>query len=418
MLKRSSYLIGVIVVFAGLNNAVAQWVAAAAAFMGRRGMYDAPDFMAPYTAARLVASGGGHEIYNLTVLLPLELVATHRNIPLVFLHPPFFALLLAPLSHLAFDQAYQVWTAINVGLLVVACWFLWQIAAPLPASSRALIIIGFLTLVPVPFVLRLGQSSFVRLVAWAGAYLFMRQRRDFMAGLALSGLLLAPQEVVPVAIFLAWKCKWRALMALSLMSLVAVLMSVVVAGPTTLLRYPMFALSYASHFKYGMHTSLMFGWNGLLGSTLGSQQAGLETLVGLLLALVSFLVVARVWRGPLSPEVGQFPLQWLLLTIATGLADPSLFLQDTIIFVPGAVAVLCALDGPKRRRACEAAVVGWVILSLGFYPNEVLHVSIFTLYLMGVSAILVMRRNTQGTTDAASLVPEQQAVPEERLPTS
>jgi hypothetical protein len=99
--------------------------------------------------------------------------------------------------------------------------------------------------------------------------------------------------------------------------------------------------------------------------------------------------VVRGSRGAFDVRSDGFVLQWVLLTFATVLVDPHLYLQDTVLVVPAAAALL-AVTGARRRPLAAAMLAGWALLALGVYPNEHLHVDAFGLYLLAAGAALVV----------------------------
>ena len=387
-------------VLVGLLLGYSSWLSAAQVFAGRRiPPYDAVDFAEPYAAARLIASGDGHQIYQPLRILSVEPDRQGRaDFPLVYLHPPVVASVLVPIARLPFNQAYQVWTVLNLLLLGVDCWLVWLIAEPFSKPARALILIGLLTLVPVSFNLLLGQFWTIGLFGWSGAYLFLRRGHERVAGIALSALVVSPQHLVPVVAFLIWKRKWRVLGSLVPVMLLAAAVSIAIVGPSEALRYPAFVLEYAAHNRYGMATDIMYGWNGLLGSVFGAGHPGLETLAAAPLALCTLFVAVLVWRGPIDVAGAEFPRKWLLLTAATALSDPSWFLPGTVILVPAAVGYLAADRWRRSAMAVAVLTTGWLLLNLGLFPNQYLHFSIFTAYV--VAGFALVSAHAWGTTPA------------------
>jgi hypothetical protein len=67
--------------------------------------------------------------------------------------------------------------------------------------------------------------------------------------------------------------------------------------------------------------------------------------------------------------------------LATVLADAHLYLQDTILVAPAAVAFAAAQEGGRRHAAGLALAAGWAILGLGSVPNLQWHINLFALYM-------------------------------------
>ena len=353
------------------------------------------DFPALYAAAQMVAGGSGRLLYDTAALADAEIAAAGQPVGgtgvLAYFNPPFFAALLAPLSWLPLDRAYQAWTLFGATLLAIDAWLLWRIAAPLPRRWRIALVAGFATLYPVAYGLQLGQFSLVLVTSWAAAYLLLRARREAWAGVALAPLLIKPELIVPVAAYLLWKRRWRVFSTLAPLTLAAVVAAIAIVGPDAALAYPGYLLDSTTWHGDGVATNVMFDWNGIAAmwwERPAASRAGL-LLVGAL-SLATLAAVARAWRGELDAQSPRFVVQWMLLTLATVLVDPHLYLQDTVLVVPAAAALLAAAC-PHRRPAIGAALLGgWAMLALGIYPNEHLHVNAFGLYVALAAAALLM----------------------------
>jgi hypothetical protein len=381
-----------------LGGAVASWWAQPAeAFFGRRSAWwDAGDFTVFYSAGKLVAAGDAHLLYTLsayreTQQAALEAHGLREHTTLGYYNPPFFALLFAPLSWLSFDRAFQVWTSINLALLALNGWLLWHMAGPIGRGWRLVLIAGFVTLYPVTLILQLGQFSLILMASWSAAYLLLRRGRARAAGFALLPLLIKPEMIIPVTVFLAWKRQTDALKTLLPASVLIVIGSIAIIGPIAAWDYPFYLHDSALD---GMGN--MYGWNGLLSSVRNPGHPGTQTSLALPLSLMSLGAVALTWRGPLVPDGDRFPVQWLLLVCATMLADMHFYLQDVVILVPAAVAVHATLRGWQRDVSGVALILGWLILGLGSTPNINWHLNLFATYVVAWMCVLVVLRLSEG----------------------
>ena len=367
---------------------LAQWQAPAEVFMGRREFWwDAEDFAVFYSAGDMVASGKPHLLYTISEYTgrQREILETHEDATLGFYNPAFFALLFVPFSFLPFERAFQAWSIVNAGLIAVNCYLLWRIADRLAWQWRVALIAGFLTCYPLTFVMRLGQFSLILMASWSAAYLALRSGRDRLAGLALLPMLIKPELLIPVTIFLAWKRRWGVVRTLVPGAAVAAVVSIAMIGPAAAIDYPAYLRESAVS-----GTGNMYGWNGLLSATFSPDHPGDFTLIAAPLSLITFAAVALTWRGRLDTNGSDFPRQWLLLTIASILFDVHLYLQDVLLLVPAAVAVHAGAQGWRRYGTGVALAVGWFIFGLGSRPSIDWEINLISLYMVSVVAALVL----------------------------
>ena len=139
------------------------------------------DFVNFYVGASIVRHGGGAQLYRReTQDAAYQSIAGYQSNQ-YFLHPPFEAAALMPLTFLSMEQAFVVWTLINVALL--GCLPLLLMPCIPSVAPRALLGFGFL---PVLVALTLGQDSILLLFVLTASYLLMFKQRDFAAGMVLA----------------------------------------------------------------------------------------------------------------------------------------------------------------------------------------------------------------------------------------
>jgi hypothetical protein len=158
-----------------------------------------PDFYVYYLAAQLGRVHGWAAIYDPAVFLPPVTAAVGK--PLPYLNPPELAWLVTPLSILPYPLAAWIWT----GLLAAAFVFVWYLVAPGRRMVRLIHGVGAAVLLPVFVGILFGQVSLLVVAAVAFCWWLLSRGRPWLAGLALSALILKPQVafLVPLALLLA-----------------------------------------------------------------------------------------------------------------------------------------------------------------------------------------------------------------------
>jgi Glycosyltransferase family 87 len=158
-----------------------------------------PDFFVYYLAAQLGRAQGWAVIYDPAVFLPPVTAAVGK--PLPYLNPPELAWLVTPLSVLPYSVAAWIWT----GVLAAAFGLVWHLVAPGRRLIRLIHGVAAAVLLPVFVGILFGQVSLVIVAAVAVSWWLVSRGRPWLAGLALSALILKPQIafLVPFALLLA-----------------------------------------------------------------------------------------------------------------------------------------------------------------------------------------------------------------------
>lgn len=158
-----------------------------------------PDFYVYYLAAQLGRAHGWAAIYDPSVFLPPVTAAVGK--PLPYLNPPELAWLVTPLSFLAYPIAAFIW----IGLLIAAFAVVWYLVSPGRGMVRAIHGVAAAALLPVFVGVLFGQVTLLVVAAIALSWWLLMRGRPWIAGLALSLLILKPQVafLVPLALLLA-----------------------------------------------------------------------------------------------------------------------------------------------------------------------------------------------------------------------
>src|SRR5712691_8292072 len=165
------------------------------------------DFSITYIGSRMVYLGMGPKLYDLAEQQRLKRLLVPNSLPLIYEHPPFEALLLAPLGALPYKTAYLIW-----GLINVATWLmlptLLRPYAPAPRDDLGYLVL-WLLFAPLGVALFDGQSSLLLLLVYSSTFIQLRRGRDFRGG-AIFGLgLFKFQFVIPFMLILLLQGKWR-----------------------------------------------------------------------------------------------------------------------------------------------------------------------------------------------------------------
>ena len=172
------------------------------------------DFMGFYTAATVVKQGTWSELYDTEIQLSQQQrIFGHREPTLVFIHPPFEALVLFPFAYMSYKAAYLSWNLVSLLVLICSLYLLRSSATHFGTASR--LILAASMFYPVISTLREGQDSILLLLPYVGALAGLKNNRDFRAGCALGAGLFRFQLVLPFLLVFLMRRRWRFILNLS-----------------------------------------------------------------------------------------------------------------------------------------------------------------------------------------------------------
>ena len=357
-----------------------------------RGNLRGPDFFNFYAAAWLYVNRGAQAVYDMPSQRTVELQITgedpSRFILLPYFHPPYYTLLIAPLAHLDYRQAYYLMAAINVVLVAALIAILirtsvsihrraWVVAAPLMA--------GFF---PIFVTVLQGQSDLVVLVPLAGAYAAWARGRYGWAG-ALSALALTkPQLLLLIPFLFLARRAWRALAAFAGVLVGLSVVSLVGFGLGPVLTYLNVVAVWAVTGRLPATAGLIFTDPAVysLRNLLESMPGGGKVIgLAILLLLLAFVALSLSWR-PDKPR-----LDFALAIAASLVLSPHQNVHDlALLVIPGFAAADLAVAGMLRWPHVAAAVLFFAYAAI----NMTLAVNFWSAAVgaMAVAAYLMVER--------------------------
>jgi len=311
------------------------------------------DYIAAYTAGRLVLAGRAPALYDHDVVMATQQRLLDGRAPDfydAFRNPPFFALLFAPLAVLDLLPSVLLWTVLSVDCLVAAVWLVLAERPDLRPRWRGLAVLIF-AFAPVYFGLIDGQNATLSLLLYVLLYRALLHDQPARAGLWAALGLFKPQLFVVFPLVFLLTRRWRALAVFVGVGGLLALVSLLLVGPDGLLGWLRSLLETepgnASRNAWRMH-SLKGLTDGLLPS---SPTLSLGAYAVLALPLLVALVRAWWQAGHAPPS----PTLWAFSCLVAVLVDPHLVDYDLTVLVAAGLLVAGRLPGLR-----------WLILLL--YP--------------------------------------------------
>ena len=261
-------------------------------------MREKTDFSVTYIGSRMVYLGQGHQLYDLAEQHKLKAALLKDSEPLIYEHPPFEALLLAPLGALPYKTAYLLWGLINVAIFLTLPRLLRRYATA-PRDELAYLAL-WLLFAPLGVALYQGQSSIVLLLVYGLTFIALKQGRDGRAGAILGLGLFKFQFILPFVLIFVLRRQWRFLKGFLATAAGLGVLSVVAVGWSGAWKYVELLRNVATH-----PDNVTFGKAGDMGTVQGFVHAVLgkvlnHSVISLLVAAISLGLIgwsAWRWRG-------------------------------------------------------------------------------------------------------------------------
>jgi hypothetical protein len=323
-----------------------------------------PDFTSLYTAGKCILQGDGRQLYDLdtqfTIQREFASEVKQRYNPLPYNHPPFEALLFAPLARLPYGGAYLVWALCNI-FLILGFWYLLRPRLPaLRAFFPGLPLLAIFAFFPVAMALLQGQDSILLLFLYGFVFSALATGRPFVAGLCLGLALFKFQLVLPFVLVLVLRRQWKAVAGFAASAFVLLWISAAVVGWKGLLQYPGFLLRLTrGGARVGIDPRDMPNLRGLISGSL--HLAGLPaTLLIIVLSIVLLALVAR--QRPVQPR-GQFVLGFSLFLTLTIVTSYHLQVHDlSLLIFPILMVAELFVAGEIVERARPVLIGSIVVL--------------------------------------------------------
>jgi hypothetical protein len=356
-MKRTVLLVGVLAI------EVAMFVALIPSTRHDRLM--ATDFVNFYAAGTIVRAGNGATLYHAATQEPVLRSILGGESFNFFLHPPFFAAAMVPLSYLKIKSAFIVWTLFNLALV----GFLPVILAECTSFVARRPILGLvgMSFFPLFTTLALGQSSIVLLFVLSMGYLLLTKRHDVAAGLVLALATIKFQYVLVIVGFLLIARKFRVVAGFAAGGAVLCLVSLLVTGPAGFAQYVRFVRDFNLHDGYGvMRLAEMVNWRGFLAGMGWIKHMQEYSAAGSAALLLLGIACSR------SPRTAEHPDLAFSLYVAIALAaSPYAFSHDAAILL---LPIFLAMDsvvsgriggaGAKVLACASVLVFVWPIILL------------------------------------------------------
>ena len=296
------------------------------------------DFVSFWGASQFALSGQPALAYDNQALHALQLkVAAFEGGEMPFPYPPAFLLLVMPFGLMSFPLGLILWSLTGYIIYLFSVNRLhpclaWTAAAFPPVFATA----------------ALGQNGFIMAAIFFLGLALLRSR-PLLAGLVLGCLILKPQLALMLPVAMLAAGQWRTIGGAILSSAAVMILGLVLFGQGATAAWLEQLPLYVAIARDGL-----VGWHKLVSVYAAGRQLGLPEALAFALhgavAVVAAMAVWRIWRSK-----ADWPAKFAILSAATMLASPYLYVYDALILIP-AFAYLV-----QRRAPVALVALAWLL---------------------------------------------------------
>ena len=323
------------------------WTLATPGLRDRNGNLKGTDFLHFYTLGTLAIEHRGADLYdmNAQAALSAQRVPEAADIHYLPLYPPQFSIFVAPLAYLSYRWALMLWWLASASIYGACCYGIWRGCQNLRKYGTTVFILALAY--PAFFhLVAWGQTSALALACFTLTFFLLRERKHFLAGMALGCLAFKPQLGLVAAVVFLSIGAWKILAGAVLSAMAQFLIGILYYGIEpfrrwiSLLRNARIIWPLLEPRPYQTHSLRTF-WSILLpaaghwNSPLSSS--GLAFSLYILSAGIVLGLTIACWRNRATP----LPLKYSALLFASVLVSPHLTVYDLVIL---ALAFLLLAD--------------------------------------------------------------------------
>ena len=326
---------------------------------------DFPDF---YCAARMLASGHGHQLYDAGLQRQYQARYAGR-VGTLYIHPPFEAAVYLAVAWLPLRYAYLLWSMLNLAFLGIAVR---RLAKEILPWNWLLSLAASLTFVPTLLCFLQGQDSLLLLLLIVLAFSALRHSRGFGAGCWLGLALFKFQFALPLAFVLvvtqSRSVRSGLVKGFSLAALALAGLSASISGWSVFLIYPRFLLHLKAQPFAGVVPQAMANFRGLIYLFFRSNQSSGAVISLSILCAAALIATFRGWKKIAPNKKDEFDLAFASTVLFALLVSYHLNPHDlSLLLLPIALLFRSASRRtPGARNPANSIILGW--LGIVFLP--------------------------------------------------
>ena len=297
------------------------------------------DFISFWGASQFALSGQPALAYDNEALHALQskLVTFTPGDEMPFPYAPFFLLLVMPFGLVSFPLGLILWSLTGYIIYLFSASRLhpglaWAAAAFPPVFATAAI----------------GQNGFLMAAIFLGG-LSLIEKRPVLAGAILGCLILKPQLALMLPVAMLAGRHWQVIGGAIFSSILVLAAGFLIFGPSASQAWLDQLPLYATIARDGL-----VGWHKFVSIYAAARQFGVPELLAFAIHIaVALLAAVAVWR--IWSSRAALPAKFAILSAATMLASPYLYIYDALILLPAFVYVV------QQRAPVVLVALAWLL---------------------------------------------------------
>lgn len=331
------------------------------------------DFVSFYTAGLVVRNGLASRLYEYQTQSDFEQRLTRRRGLLPFNHPPFEALLYAPLAFFPYLWAYRIWVLINFVLTGISAFLLRGPLEKIQGLFPRLVVV-LCAFIPLFVTIVQGQDSILMLFLYALVFVSLKGQRELRAGCFLGLALLKFQLVIPFLMVFFVKRRWKVVWGCAATAALLIIASLGLFGFAGVVDWVQLVRRQNANLpNAGIPDETIFpvampNLRGVLYAVLEGKLP--VALLGLLVGVASAILILwglSMWGSAGNGEDRAFELSFALMLLIGLLVSYHLYIHDLVLIGLPILLVLSYFEtsplprSPRRLIFTGSALLLFVI---------------------------------------------------------
>lgn len=391
-----------------LNIAIALSYVGLMVIAARQDLLWRADFTAYYTGAAMVRDGHGTNLYDLEAQMQCQQRILEGRIfmdgLLPFNYPPYFAVILVPLTYFSLSTAFWLWTIGEIVCLVWILLLIWRLTPSWISQGRWLFIGVILAFPPLMRTVLQGTSSLIALLGMLQIYYALKQGDAAAGGIWLVIGAVRPQTVFPAGVFTLLQRRWQMLLGTALAGLFMVGLTTLVLGGHIWLDFiNSVGRSGQLYDHLGVYPEVMYNLKGTLALWLGSEYGFLINRLSLWGFLLYFLGMILLWWRKMSPDMPMFDLKLALGLVLGMFFSLHLNPHDGLLLIVPLLLIVNYLHSRGLSDSVVMMLMGVLptfLLASEFFVDDLLNIHGTVLVMIGLiiwmTILLLKERDDPG----------------------